>query len=536
MSYFFGSTVQESSRSIYHSRGDEEIPEEYFSGDERTTSTAKQSLPLLDDDDYDEASLTSTSSSSSSEPSDSQGGTYNGQNYARFDDLELEVENEYFEKTSYGRTEVTEATFGSPPPSPAKEVKEVILFGCDLSNLSSTLQFTICASGVFFFNIIYGYLQELIQIQIAGRKFAIFLGACQFAGYAFWSAILSALRTWRLKKKKNKRTIHMYRKSSFRDASDHDNIESNYRHDSTIPVRKGKDDMVEIGPKTKTTSPPFLGFLTLAIIRAVDLGLTNLSMRYLNYPAKTLIKSSRVIFTMVMGIVIGRKKYAGADYAMVVLLVFGLGLFLHADMNSNAIFHPLGVMMLVTSLSIDGTVSNWSEVIMNRHNMGQDAFQMKLYFFSFIIMTLASYQANELISGIQFFFQTPGTMTEVETESSDKSWSVQDKTLALFFFSTFGIFGGSCACAITKRFGALTMSVTTTTRKAATIFVSFAMFPNACTPEHIIGVLIFVFGLLLKGGLCSSGIDLMKALTYLRTRVFSPLPFGKRVSCLKARQ
>ena len=91
---------------MYHSRGDEEIPEEYFSGDERTTSTAKQSLPLLDDDDYDEASLTSTSSSSSSEPSDSQGGTYNGQNYARFDDLELEVENEYFEKTSIMRNAI----------------------------------------------------------------------------------------------------------------------------------------------------------------------------------------------------------------------------------------------------------------------------------------------------------------------------------------------------------------------------------------------------------------------------------------------
>jgi hypothetical protein len=71
-------------------------------------------------------------------------------------------------------------------------------------------------------------------------------------------------------------------------------------------------------------------------------------MKYLNYPAKTLIKSSRVVFTMIMGIVIGRKKYKKSDYAMVAMLVVGLGMFLHADMATNAIFHPLGVLMLVS--------------------------------------------------------------------------------------------------------------------------------------------------------------------------------------------
>jgi len=383
----------------------------------------------------------------------------------------------------------------------------------------------ICASGVFFFNLLYGYLQELIQIQIAGRQFAIFLGACQFAGYAFWSAVLSALRTWRLRRKRK-----LYRKSSFACRSYDDDYES------TVPILNRKDNVLEtnVASKTSETStPPFFGFLALAIIRAIDLGLTNLSMRYLNYPAKTLIKSSRVIFTMVMGIIIGGKKYGGTDYVMVVLLVFGLSLFLHADMNSNAIFHPLGVLMLVTSLSLDGTVTNWSEVIMNRHNMGQDGFQMKLYIFSFLIMTLASFQADELVSGVQFFFRTPGTMEEFET-NVESSWSIQDKVLTLFFFSTFGIFGGSCACAITKRFGALTMSVTTTTRKAATIFLSFAMFPNACTTEHITGVLIFVMGLLLKGGVCG-GFELSKLTTYVRTRAFSLFPLVKRASCFKSR-
>jgi hypothetical protein len=95
---------------------------------------------------------------------------------------------------------------------------------------------------------------------------------------------------------------------------------------------------------------PLLTYLGLSIIRAIDLGLTNLSMKYLNYPAKTLIKSSRVVFTMMMGLVIGRKKYKKSDYIMVVMLVTGLAMFLHADMTTNAVFHPIGVLMLVSEM------------------------------------------------------------------------------------------------------------------------------------------------------------------------------------------
>ena len=367
---------------------------------------------------------------------------------------------------------------------------EVILFGFDLSNVSAAVQFMICAFGVFFFNILYGYLQELIQIQIAGRQFAIFLGACQFAGYAFWSAILSILSKRSLRRIEERKKFHNNMEYRLLETSDKDpqqvsvNITSQHSN--------------------RASSALLLKFFAMAIIRAADLGLTNLSMRYLNYPAKTLIKSSRVIFTMMMGIIVGRKKYTNVDYTMAFMLVCGLSLFLHADMTSNAVFHPLGVCMLVTSLSLDGGISNWSEMLMNRHNMGQDEFQMKLYFFSFIIMSFASFQMNELESGMNFFFHTHGTMNEIQDSTKQSySWSIHDKIIVLFLFSTLGIFGGSCAAAITKRFGALAMSVTTTTRKAATIFLSFALFPNACTPEHIVGVLIFVMGLLLKGGLCN---------------------------------
>ncbi len=60
------------------------------------------------------------------------------------------------------------------------------------------------------------------------------------------------------------------------------------------------------------------------------------------------IKSSRVAFTMILGVIIGNKTYNFADYVMVSMLVTGLGIFLHADMTTDAVFNPVGVIMLVS--------------------------------------------------------------------------------------------------------------------------------------------------------------------------------------------
>ena len=144
--------------------------------------------------------------------------------------------------------------------------------------------------------------------------------------------------------------------------------------------------------------------------------------------------------------------------------------------------------------------SNGSELIMKRFALGPDEFQMQLFFMSFIIMFLGAFVMGELEAGFQFFFMEAGTAHQERepTMPFEHSWPPRDKMIILTLFSTMGLFGGSCACAITKRFGALTMSVTTTARKAGTLFLSFALFPNECTVEHVIGVGLFLFALLLK--------------------------------------
>merc|ERR1712127_175099 len=95
------------------------------------------------------------------------------------------------------------------------------------------------------------------------------------------------------------------------------------------------------------------------------------------------------------------------------------------------------------------------------------------------------------------YLTQPGTLQEME-EGTDPTWSVGGKILTMVLFSTTGFLGSSCSAAITKSFGALTMSITSTARKATTIFLSFALFPNECTVEHVGGIFLFIASLVAK--------------------------------------
>lgn len=202
------------------------------------------------------------------------------------------------------RSEEKEPTTEEDTASIEPQSPRVYLFGKDLSNYSPNVQFATCTAGVFTFNVLYGYLQELLAIHIAGRRFGLFLAACQFAGYAFWAQILSRLNQ-------------------------------------------------PAGSYKKPLQAPPGKFIGLSLLRAFDLAVTNSAMMFLNYPAKTLIKSCRVVFTMLMGVLIRNKRYKMRDYAAVFTLVIGLIIFLHADSNTSAVFHPYGVALLVSqSLSL----------------------------------------------------------------------------------------------------------------------------------------------------------------------------------------
>lgn len=69
---------------------------------------------------------------------------------------------------------------------------------------------------------------------------------------------------------------------------------------------------------------------------------------------------------------------------------------------------------------------------------------------------------------------------------------------AVMLYCGAGFLGGSCAVALTKRFGALHSAITTTARKAVTLMLSFVYFKKALTPQHIVGASVFMIGLMVS--------------------------------------
>lgn len=361
----------------------------------------------------------------------------------------------------------------------------IYILGFDISHLSMRLQFIILALSLISSTVIYGLLQEFVTVNLASRKLAFFISSIQFGSSTICSYVVS--KTFQDGKRIRKE--HDYHDGSIIKKIHNNNKKNRNNNSSNIPMHI---------------------FVCLSMLRAIDVSMSNLSMQYLNYSTKTLVKSSRVAFTVMTGQFFVGKRYNMSDYIVVFLIIIGVGIFLHADASTSVIFHPIGVAFLVISLGCDGMVNNLSENIMNTYNVGQDEFLFQLYLVAFIITIIVAFISGDLKSGITNFLFQSGTYAEILDRSNNNndydydnddyySYSVSSKLIAIVIFTITGFIGSSSAAALTKNFGALIMSITGTVRKSLTLFLSLLLYNNtSCTMEHIVGIIIFLSGLFVK--------------------------------------
>lgn len=70
--------------------------------------------------------------------------------------------------------------------------------------------------------------------------------------------------------------------------------------------------------------------------------------------------------------------------------------------------------------------------------------------------------------------------------------------VSLGAFATCGYCGVLCVTSLTRRFGPLVASLTTTARKAVTLVLSFALFPKPVNSGHFVGAALFIAGIVVK--------------------------------------
>ncbi|XP_071837485.1 adenosine 3'-phospho 5'-phosphosulfate transporter 2-like isoform X1 [Apostichopus japonicus] len=195
---------------------------------------------------------------------------------------------------------------------PAVKSNEPKLFGFAVQRWSPSVQFFFCVGGIFFFYLIYGYMQELIFRLDGFRTFGWYLTLIQFACYT----VFGLLESW-------------------------------FRKDTR---------------KIPLSTYGLLAFLTVA-----TMGLSNSSVGYLNYPTQVVFKCCKLIPVMIGGILIQGKRYGPIDVLAALCMSLGLIFFTLADSTLSPKFERTGVLMISLALCADAVIGNVQEKAIKAH-------------------------------------------------------------------------------------------------------------------------------------------------------------------------
>ena len=144
---------------------------------------------------------------------------------------------------------------------------------------------------------------------------------------------------------------------------------------------------------------PFSYYFILAVLQVIMQGFTNFAMQFLNYPAKTLFKSSRVIVTILFGVVFMKKKYPVREYIVAIFILLGLSTFVAADVNSAPAFDSKGIIYIIIALIADAAILNVQEYCLHKFDASHD----ELVYYSFLGAASVSFWMS-LLAGLFFAF------------------------------------------------------------------------------------------------------------------------------------
>ncbi|KAK2173450.1 hypothetical protein NP493_873g01021 [Ridgeia piscesae] len=235
----------------------------------------------------------------------------------------------------------------TPEPQP------IMILGADLGGLPQSAQFLICCSGVFFFYLIYGYIQELIFKLEGFKPFGWYLTLIQFAFYTLFGVIELNIKT---------------------------------------------------GSKRKI---PLMLYAFLALLTVATMGLSNSSLGYLNYPTQVIFKCCKLIPVLIGGIIIQGKRYGVTDVLACLCMSVGLIFFTLADSSVSPTFSSYGVTLISLALCADAVIGNVQEKTMKQYASSNSEMVVYSYSIGFVYILLGQIVTGQLVPAFQFCLQYP---------------------------------------------------------------------------------------------------------------------------------
>jgi len=327
-------------------------------------------------------------------------------------------------------TAVGGAGSSSSDKTPLPEHEPVNVLGFDIGGLPENEQLMLCSFGVVGFHVVQGFLQELLVIEVFNRRYSSFITLLNFIGLAAMAFTARRLRG------QTQREV------------------------------------------------PLLYHLFMSACTTTSVGLTYLSMRWLDYPTKTLFKSSRMLLTMAAGAILFRRAYTPLQWLSAAMILCGLALFTCGDAIVSSNFDAFGVMLIVGALAGEVAKAMTQERVLRRF---PDARPTELIFYDNLLSGLwtaaITVSTGEASGGLRWMLDESHGYPPVLTLTA---------TAAMVYV---GYNGCSIVTSVVGHFGAVSAAMITTVRKAASILLSFILFPKPVSPLHVVGGLLFLAGL-----------------------------------------
>jgi len=373
-------------------------------------------------------------------------------------------------------------------------IKNVSLFGIDLSGLSPTLQGAVLIAIILVGFISIGYVEEGFKFEFRAFHFGWFMTAVELFIFSIFAM------TERLFKGLTAITSAVYLSSA-----------------STVALRPGatnleQESLLKSAPSAATqrqrgslaaafrvnwvsvmfeAQMPMKYHLVVAAAMMISRALTNIALLLLNYPTQVIFKSMKLISVMIGSVCCLKKQYHHCEYVAAPVLVLSAVLFTFGDAN-DLNFNALGIVVVVVSLIFDAVHANAQQFVLQAQTERDTTMELLVY--------------SNLLAGCMAFAVSfcSGEVIEIQYEYIPSQPAGTASKLVMWFVVRVACLylGVSAFVVFIKRFGAVFGVTVTTVRKILTVLLSYVFYPGkkAFIPlQHGTGTVLFILSLIMAG-------------------------------------
>lgn len=195
----------------------------------------------------------------------------------------------------------------------------------------------------------------------------------------------------------------------------------------------------------------------------------NMALRWITYPTQVIAKSSKPIPVMLLGVLLAQKRYTLQKYLVVLMIVFGVIMFVYKDGKSvdRESNDYIGLILIGLSLFCDGLLGAIQDRMRAKTNLSTFSFMFFINFYSAILLAIAAVLTGEIDPFYEFTLKYPDIYAKITSAA------------------LIGSLGQIFIYMMISEFGSLPCSLVTTTRKLFTVLISVLFIGNPLSSRQM---------------------------------------------------